>query len=203
VGLTVHLLRHGAVEPETPWRFLGRREVPLSAEGRAQARFWREALADVPFQAAWCSDLGRCRETASIILAGRKITIEPLPGLGEIDLGQWDGLSREEVRQRFPGQYEARGRDLAGFRPPGGESFQNLQDRAWAALVPRLERAEGHALVVAHAGTNRALLCRILDMPLGHVFRLGQDSGCRNVLDWRSDGPRLLLLNQQPTPVPA
>lgn len=196
-GMILHLLRHGQTEPEEPWRFLGQREVPLSETGRAQARWWRTILADVQFQAAVCSDLSRCCETAEILVQGRNLALQVLPGLREIDLGEWDGLSKAEVQRRFPGQFEARGADLAGFRPPGGESFADLQARAWAALKPLLE-GPGPLLVVGHSGVNRVLICKTLGLPLEHLFRLGQDPGCRNILEWGPQGARLVLLNGRP-----
>ena len=196
-GLVLHLLRHGETVPEEPWRFLGQREVPLSDTGRVQARWWRTVLADVPFQVVACSDLARCRETAEILLEGRNLPLQVLPGLREINLGAWDGLSKAEVQARFPGQFQARGADMAGFRPAGGESFQDLQERAWAALEPLLA-GPGPVLVVGHAGVNRALLCKALGLPLQNLFRLGQDPGCRNILEWGPQGARLVLLNERP-----
>lgn len=198
--LTLHLLRHGATTPETPWRFLGRRDLPLSDLGREQARAWGRVLAGVPFTAAFCSPLSRTRDTAALVLAGRELSAAPLDGLAEIQLGALDGLTKAEAEARFPGQYAARGLDLERFRPPGGESFADVQERAWACLETALDGLSGHVLAVAHAGVNRAVLCRVLGLPLSRLFDLGQDPGCANVLDW-SRNPRLVRLNE-PAPLP-
>ncbi|GFK92190.1 Phosphoserine phosphatase 1 [Fundidesulfovibrio magnetotacticus] len=124
-----------------------------------------------------------------------------LPELAEIDLGAWEGLSVEEVRRQFPGQYEARGRDLAGFRPPGGESFQDVARRAARAL-DAMARAAGpgpwRILAVAHAGFNRALLCSLLGIPLERLFCLGQDHACLSVLSLDGERPALQALNLPP-----
>lgn len=198
MNLRLHLLRHAQAEPETPWRFLGQRDRPLSQEGEKQARFWRDALAGTHFTAALCSDLSRCVGTARIVLERHDIQAISTPGLREISLGSWDGLTVEEVRTRYPGQYEARGYDMAGFAPPGGESFLDLQRRALASLLPVLETAGGDVLLVAHAGVNRVLVCHFLGMPLEGLFRLGQGSCCRNVVEWGRDGPCLKIFNQPP-----
>lgn len=200
-GPVLHLLRHGETVAERPWRFLGQRDVALSGLGRAQARWWQERLMGVPFAEVLCSDMVRCRETAEIVAQGRNLPLQTLPGLREINLGAWDGLSKAEVQERFPGQYEARGADLAGFRPPGGESFRDLQDRTWAALEPYL-KGQGPLLMVGHAGVNRVLICKALGLPLEHLFRLGQGPGCHNIVAWRSMGPCLVLLNRTPETVP-
>ena len=197
--LTIHLMRHGRTEEETPWRYLGQRDVPLSEAGRAQARRWAEVLADVDFAGAWCSDLSRCRETAGLVLADRNLEATPQAGLREMALGEWDGLSLEEVKRLYPGQYEARGADLAGFRPPGGESFADLAQRAWTGLEHIQEAAgrlgEANILVVAHAGVNRVLLCKLLGIPLGNLFSLAQDPGCLNILRLGGENPLLQALN--------
>jgi len=196
VPLTLHLLRHGATEPETPWRFLGQRDLPLSAEGRAQAEAWRKALADVPFTHAVCSDLTRCRETARIVLAERGLQVEPLPGLREIDLGAIDGLSREEVDVRFPGLYEERGLDLAQFRPPDAESFVDLAARAGQAVERLAESLSGDVLAVTHAGVIRVLLCRALGISLENLFRLDVAPCSLTTLRWHEGEPRLVCFGR-------
>ncbi len=112
-----------------------------------------------------------------------------------MDLGAWQGLTEDEVRERFPGEFERRGADFANIAPAGGESFGQAQERFCAALAAVLP-ASGVALVVAHAGVNRAYLCRVLGLPLSGAFRLGQDYGCLNVLELTPDAPaRLIALN--------
>jgi probable phosphoglycerate mutase len=196
--LTLLLMRHGEIPQEEPRRYVGRRDLPLTETGRAQASAWAGVLAGVPLAGAWCSDLLRCRETAGLALAGTDLAAVALPGLRELSLGEWEGLTEAEVRERFPGEFERRGADLARVAPTGGESFVQAQRRFCAALEESLP-PRGIALVVAHAGVNRACLCRALGLPPADVFRLGQDYGCLNVLEIRPDAPaRLKALNLPP-----
>ncbi len=201
-------MRHAALPQVSPRRFVGRSDVALSDQGREQAAGLAAALAGVPFESAVSSDLARCQETARIILAGRDVPLRTEAGLREICLGQWEGLTVAEVRKRFPGQYEARGEDIAGFRPSGGESFHDVQARAVAALAAIVRQAPGAApgdpgawtevLVVAHGGVNRCLLCHFLGMPLGHLFRLGQEYAGLNLLDFSGDIPTVAGMNIPP-----
>lgn len=196
---TVLLLRHGEIAQASPRRFVGQRDLPLTQTGIEQAMRWREALAATPLAGAWCSSLCRCRETARLILEPRGLAAVPVDALREISLGAWEGLSVEEVRQRFPGDYERRGADLSGTAPAGGESFAMAQQRAWAALETILAQAEGAILVVAHAGVNRALICRMLGIPLARLFSLGQDYAAMNVLEFPpGKTPVLRALNLPP-----
>ena len=204
MNLTVYLMRHGQTIPETPWRFLGQRDAVLSGAGRIQAAAWRDALSSVDFAGAWCSDLARCRDTAAMVLEGRGLAAAPVAGLREISLGEWDGLSVADVKSRYPGLYEARGTDIGGFRPPGGESFADLSDRTWGALETILasaasgESRDANLLVVGHAGVNRTIMARVLGMPLENLFRLGQDHGCLNLIRFGSGQPHLVRANLAP-----
>uniref|UniRef100_I2PXS4 Fructose-2,6-bisphosphatase n=1 Tax=Desulfovibrio sp. U5L TaxID=596152 RepID=I2PXS4_9BACT len=196
---TIYLLRHGAILQRTPRRFVGQADHPLTEAGRAQARLWREGLADVAFTLAVVSDLTRCLETAALVLEGRKIPLSPEPRLREIKLGAWEGLTRDEVEARFPGAYRRRGCDMAGFRPDGGESFADVQARA-VAVIGELAGIPGNMLVVAHGGVNRAILCHALGMDLTHLFRLGQDYCHLNILTPDTDCWRVDAVNCAPVP---
>lgn len=197
---TVLLMRHGEIPQSEPRRFVGRQDPPLTERGREQARAWAPALARLPLAGAWCSDLARCRETAALALAGTGLAATPLPGLREVSLGAWEGLTTGEVRTRHPDEYARRGADLAGVAPAGGESFLQCQDRAWSALSAILAAHSGLLLVVAHAGVNRAIICRVLGLPLQRLFLLGQDYCGLNELEFPGDDapPRLLALNRRP-----
>ncbi len=192
-------MRHGALPQVAPRRFVGQSDIPLSAQGREQAAAWASVLAGVPFESAVSSDLARCLETARIILAGREVPLRTEAGLREIRLGEWEGLTVAEVRKRFPGHYEARGEDIAGFRPSGGESFHDVQKRAVAVLEAIVRASRGEVLVLAHGGVNRCLLCHVLGMPLGHLFRLGQEYACLNLLDFSGDIPTVAGVNLPPS----
>jgi probable phosphoglycerate mutase len=195
---TIFLLRHGAIIQQRPRRFVGQTDFPLTVEGREQAGLWREALADVPLDAAVTSDLTRCRETAAIVLDSRGLVARPEPRLREIDLGAWEGLTVKEVGDRFPGAYQRRGCDLADCRPDGGESFADVQARAVAVLC-ELAECDGNILVVAHGGVNRTILCHALGMPLAHLFRLAQDYCRLNILCLTPECWRVDAVNLTPT----
>lgn len=193
----LYLMRHGAIIQQKPRRFIGQTDFPLTEAGRAQAKLWREPLAGVEFAAAVSSDLSRCLETAALVLGGRDIAVRPEPRLREINLGSWEGLTVDAVKERFPGAYERRGNDLTGFCPEGGESFADVQGRAVAA-VSELAAIPGNVLVVAHGGVNRTVLCHALGLDLTHLFRLGQDYCRLNILDVAGDAWRVDAVNAAP-----
>ena len=194
----IYLLRHGEIESEGTRRFIGRTDPPLSDRGRNQARFWRDAFSETGFAGIFCSDLMRSTDTARIISENRAEKPQPLADLREIDLGEWDGLAMAEVRKQHPDAWRKRGEELAAFRPPGGESFGDLQARVLRVFDRIAEKNTGDVLIVAHAGVNRVLLCRVLSMDLAHLFRLGQDDACLNLIDTARRPFRTALMNLTP-----
>jgi probable phosphoglycerate mutase len=123
-----------------------------------------------------CSPLLRCRQSAQFFQDTLGIKPEPVEELAEIDLGGWDGLTVAEVKKRYPGGYEAMGRDMASYRPQDGESFTDLLDRVWSVFT-RCGEAGSNTILLTHAGVIRVLLCRIFGMDLADLFTLEIDYG--------------------------
>lgn len=202
---TVLLLRHGQIVQAEPRRFVGQRELPLDDVGRAQAEEAGRWLAGLNLARVVSSDLGRAVETASIILAHQSrsqahpLTLTTEPGLREVSLGQWEGLTSAEVREQFAETYARRGEDPAWTRPEGGESYSDLWQRSAAVfqeIVLGADDAAGPTLVVAHSAVNRVLLCDLLGLPLEKAQDLGQDYCGLNVLRREEGALRVLSWNR-------
>lgn len=192
------LLRHGEIETAGPGkRFIGQLDLALSDNGRHQARTWQSRLATLSLGAIVTSDLSRCRETARIIAGGDQ-KIERVSALREIDLGQWDGERVSDVKERWPDAYRRRGLDMAGFRPPGGESFLDLHKRVLPLFESAVRRLADPLLIVTHAGVIRVIVCHILGMPVENLFRIALDYGALTLIDRQANGYRVQALNLVP-----
>lgn len=191
----IFLVRHGAIETFTEKRFIGQIDLPLSSMGRIQAAQLEKSFRDTAFSQAFCSDLKRAAQTADIICGNRNITAQPAPALREIHLGDWDGQPMAHIKERYPDLWQARGMDMGGFRPPGGESFADLRHRAAAFIRQMAQGMTGNSLVVTHAGVIRVLLCHILQMPLSHLFRIHLDYGGWTVLQNKNGQCRVMAVN--------
>jgi probable phosphoglycerate mutase len=178
---TVYLLRHGDCRRDDISRYCGHVDPPLNKVGVSQALAWRQQLSDVTFSRVVCSDLCRSRETARLV-GGGGAQPEEFPALREIDMGVWDGRPMAEIRREFPDDYACRGREMATFRPPGGESFADLAERVLPLFLDLVRGVTGDLLLVGHAGVNRVILCHLLGMPLANLFRIGQEYGCLNLI---------------------
>jgi alpha-ribazole phosphatase len=203
ITMKVYLFRHGEITHDGTTRLIGQTDVPLNETGRNQARWWCRVLEPVAFRQVYCSDLVRSRETAEIMAGNSPASITVLPWLREIDLGQWDGMTREEVNVRFPGEWDTRGRNMSEYRPASGESFADLAARVVPAFETLTRHAEDLIVIVGHAGVNRVVLCHILGMPLHHLFRVRQDYGVLNIIDVTGDSSQVSLMNLRPIRVRA
>ena len=180
----VYLVRHGSVQGAETRRFIGHLDVPLSGLGERQLAALARRLAGAAIDAVYASDLERTRRSAEILAAPRGLAPELVPGLREFAMGRWEGLTAEEIRAREPAAFAAWMGDVAGYRFPDGESLDDLAARAWPAFLRIVERhAGGAALVVAHGGTNRMILCRVLGLPPARLLSVGQDYGALTVLE--------------------
>ena len=192
---TVYLLRHGDSSIDSVRRFIGQSESSLNEAGRLQAEWWHQEFAGIPFSGFYCSALQRSIETARIIAQPHHASVTIQPGLNEIDLGSWDGMPISEVKRRFPLEYQLRGADLAGYCPPSGESFADLSARVVPTFEKIIQHSCGNLLIVGHAGVNRVILCHLLGMPLANLFRLGQEYGCLNILEYSKKSLVIRRLN--------
>jgi broad specificity phosphatase PhoE len=177
-------------------RFIGHLDVPLSPLGVAQVEALARRLRGVALDAIYCSDLTRTRHSAEILAAPHGLAPIQDAALREFAMGQWDGLTAEEIRALDARAFRAWMGDVGRFQFPGGESLPDLIARA----VPAFERlvarhAGGRVAVVAHGGSNRAILCHALGLGPERLLALGQDYAALSVLSLRAGRWALHLLN--------
>ena len=155
----LYLVRHGQSEGNVLRTFHGQTDYPLTEKGREQARLAAEKLRDVSFARCCASDLTRARETARICLEGRAVEAEACPALREQDVGEMEGLTWEEMEERYPHLLHPYIEDWFHTIPPGGESPEEMEERVAAWVEDTLRRGED-TLVVGHNGSlTFILLC--------------------------------------------
>ncbi len=167
----VYLIRHG----ETDWNmqgiWQGHTDIPLNEIGYRQARLLANRLArdGVTFHAIYSSDLSRAYQTAWEIGAALKVPVQLLPALREIDVGSWAGMTSEQVRARFPREWEmlSAGQDLPRG---GGETSAAFRQRVITAIEAMVAQHRGHTIAfVTHGGCVRVALARAENFH-GNVF---------------------------------
>ncbi|UKY53949.1 histidine phosphatase family protein [Streptomyces inhibens] len=167
------LVRHG----ETVWhaenRYAGRTDVPLTDHGREQAAILATWAATAALTAVWSSPLSRARLTAAPAADACGLTPRIDERLYELDFGQGEGLTRDEMRRRFPEQLAAFLADPVAHHLPDGEDPRHAAERAADCLADiAREQPHGRVLLVAHSTLVRVLLCHLLGIPLGDYRRV-------------------------------
>jgi len=198
-GTLIYLFRHGEVVLAETRRFIGHLDVPLSALGERQSAAQAARLAPVKLAALYSSDLTRARRTGEIIGAPHGLAPTVVPQLREMAMGRWEGLTAAVIQRDEPDRFAEWMANVGRFPFPDGESVPDLEARAWPAFDAIAGAHAGQAIaVVAHGGTNRALLCRALGLPPGRLLSMGQDYGALTVLERIDTAWRLLRLNERP-----
>ena len=168
---TVYLARHGQSDWNAAGRWQGHADRPLTELGLRQAADLAAAIAGVPLDAVYSSDLRRARETAEAVAVPRGLAVTALPDLREVDVGSWSGLTRAEAKERFPEAFR-RWTD-GGHGWDDGERYDRMAERVVEA-VRRIGAAHeaGSVLVVAHGGPIRALHAAALGLDVSEHRRL-------------------------------
>lgn len=171
--------RHG----RTPWnaeqRFQGQTDIALDDVGIGQAARAAKSLAKLHPSRIVSSDLMRAKSTADALGALTGLTVETDPGLRETFAGEWEGLTRTELEERFPGEMSVWSAESLA-RPGGGENRLEVAERMVAVVdrvLPQLE--DGQTLVIAtHGGAARAAIGALLELPPDHWAALGVLTNC-------------------------
>ncbi|MBI3303865.1 MAG: histidine phosphatase family protein [Deltaproteobacteria bacterium] len=187
--LTVYLIRHG----ETFWNREGRcqgvTDVPLTEKGYCQAHAIAKALEGKSLSLVLSGPLQRTRETAAIIADSHGLSVETREELREWNQGELEGLTGVELLGNHRAFFERWYQDPAGTAPPGGESLQVLQERAWPVIDSLRERAlNGPVAVVSHTMTIGTILCAALGLDLAHIHRLKLDIASRSTITFAPFG---------------
>ncbi|HAO92448.1 MAG: hypothetical protein A2X99_01790 [Deltaproteobacteria bacterium GWB2_55_19] len=196
----VYLIRHGQVVNHHEYRYNGHFDVDITDIGVEQMARLSEFLLGHSISAVYSSDLQRARKGAEIIGKRLALTPESVKELRELHLGRWEGLTREEAVFKYPEDSHFSFKELATSKVKEGESLVELKGRVIPALSSIVERHKGEAVcIVAHGGVNRVILGEAMGLPLENFFRIEQDYGALNLIDWFDDGIKVVkLLNGGP-----
>jgi broad specificity phosphatase PhoE len=191
------LVRHGQTAWNREVRFRGQADLELDESGLKQAEATgRYVAARWPVVAVYASPLRRAMQTAEAIAGAQGLTAQPLAGLLDINFGAWQGLSPDEVSQRYPDLYQAWVEAPHTVCAPGGERLDDVRSRVVSALEDVIARHPAQSVaLVSHTAVNRVLLCAVLGWGNDHFWRLGQETCAVNVFDAENGIFTIQLLN--------
>jgi broad specificity phosphatase PhoE len=213
---TIFLVRHGETDWNRSGQIMGARPVPLNQTGEAQARGLAQflkrrstqhdgplgpvqpVLRFPPFAEEPChllsSPVHRALQTAHVLGHALGLTVQTEAGLSEIGVGAWEGRYWDDLgddpsrRQYYSHPSEA--------RPPGGETFHEVQSRAIAVVNRILEqRARGTFILVSHADVIRSIIAHSLDLQPRQTRAMRIDHTSLTGISLSPGPPALLFLN--------
>ncbi|MHB1458117.1 MAG: histidine phosphatase family protein [Armatimonadota bacterium] len=184
----IYLIRHGEVAWNSEGAYVGSTDIPLNDTGRRQAELLAKRLGSIEISTIYSSDLSRAFETARIIGAAQGI--DPIPDrcFREIDYGIWEGLSEQQILETYPETFDQWRKSAAEVVIPGGESINHMLQRSYSAFLEVISsHVDGNIAIIAHKSVNRAILCRILSIPVSNYRTIGQANSCVNAIHIRID----------------
>ena len=191
------LVRHADTEPSARGRCYGSLDVGLSEHGRSQCATLAEALAPESVDAVLASPRIRAVETGNAIAAPHALGVRVDADLRELDFGELEGRTYEEIAASMPELYSEWMSNPTGVRFPGGENYAELEARALRAVASARAEFDGTVVAVTHGGVVRAVLSDVLGVPADRIFRIAVAPASLSVVEWIDGTPTVLRVNDE------
>ena len=170
------LIRHGETEWNVADIFRGRTDIELNETGLRQAKLLAEYLGNVKMDAIYSSPLKRASKTAEIIASYHKLDIDIDPGLSDFNFGKWQGLSHQEVKDKYKELYTGWINHPDRVKMPAGESLDDVRKRTMGVVTTVIARYRGTVVLVSHRVVNKVLICALLGLDNSHFWNIKLDT---------------------------
>jgi len=192
----VWLVRHGEPEVSVRGRCYGSLDIGLSLEGGHQIGAVAEMLSHEPFAAMYTSPRLRCKQSAEVLAAVRGCPVDIMEALSEINFGEFEGYTYEDIEARFPDLYREWMEHPTEIHFPGGESFNTMWTRVTEAASELRVRHSGESIaLVTHGGVIRILIAETLAVPRNNIFRIAQRYAAVNLISYFDRSSVVELVN--------
>ena len=189
-------VRHGQTEWNVLGRYQGQTDVALSPLGIEQAEKLAAHFPVEKVEAVYSSDLARAMKTASCVADRFGLTVEPRPELRELNFGDWEGLTYDEIVAKWPDALENFFQHPDVLEIPHGESFPKLRERALACVEEIVARHPDQTVAVfAHGAILRTILTAALHMDLQYVWPIRHFNTAVNIVTYTEHGTTVELIN--------
>jgi broad specificity phosphatase PhoE len=190
------LIRHAETDANSGHRYQGLTDNRLNEKGLWQARRLGERLSGEPLRAVYSSTLKRARETAEIIASYHKLDVVSLQDLRELDFGQWEGLTAEEIAHKYPEIFQKWANGDFEAEIPRGEKRKTFLERIKQGLGGILSAHRGETItLVSHGGPLKCILCDALATnPMGFWY-LRLDNASVNLIEYDKDRHVVIYVN--------
>lgn len=170
------LVRHGQTDWNLTEIFRGRIDIQLNNTGIKQAELLSGYLSSVKIDAIYSSPLKRALKTAEVIGNNHKLKMEISPGLIDLDYGKWEGMSHQDVQDKYKELYAQWIDHPEQVKMPNGESLDDVRKRAMDVVKDLVARHDGTIVLVSHRVVNKVLICALLGLDNSHFWNIKQDT---------------------------
>jgi len=175
--IEITLVRHGQTDWNAARRYQGQADIPLNQVGIEQAKALALTIANEKYDAIYASDLSRAAQTAVILAETLHMPINTDRRLREICQGLWEGMSLDEVQEKYADDFKRGAEDPAFSRAPGGESVAEVAARMRAAADEiAANHPGGRILLVSHGLAVSTLYCQANGISLTQVYHYIPDN---------------------------
>ncbi|MFC1953921.1 histidine phosphatase family protein [Chloroflexota bacterium] len=190
------LVRHGVTEYNSLYKFCGYSDIDLNAHGFKQVEKLRNRLANEKIDAVYSSDLKRAVSTAKIVSSEHNVELATYPELREISYGHLEGLTFEEIKNKYPEVAESITNFNLSLSFPGGESFTEFIARTLRFMEKLNEHTEEQTILIAsHGGPLTTLVCELLGISQSHWRAFHIDNASLSIIHTYPNRGLLTLFN--------
>ena len=187
------IIRHGSIDSKYQGRYIGTMDVPLSQKGLEESVAIGKYLADINCDYIFASPMLRVKQTLETAIAPEKIKdVEYKENLREINFGDWEGMTFEEINAKYPNQVNDWVGILNKFGFPNGSNVDDFHKGIELFKKTLLKISSETIMVFAHGGVILALICSILGLEKDKMLAFKVDRGSITTLDLFENGYGIL-----------
>lgn len=193
----IYLIRHGMTEWNKEQRSQGcSNDIPLSEEGKQQARGIGMRLKDIELDCIYSSRLQRAWQTAEEIGGWHNLSVIPADEFIEINFGVWEGMKVSDMKEQYGKLFEGWRQAPATVQIPGAEMLGQVQKRCMDKLFFILKEApDQNIAIVSHGISIKVIIAGLLHMDLNRIHRIRQDNTALNIFEYNEGIVDIITIN--------
>ncbi len=193
---TLFLLRHTETinTQDGKFRYNGFLDVDVVPEGLERFKKYIPIVKYSNVKKIYSSDLKRAYKGAKVFADALGLDVIKLKELREVKQGIFEGLTYDEIIERYPEEARKKFLDYVNYRVKDAESLKDAYERV-IPCVKNIMINNENVIIVAHGGINMLILCYCLNMDLKDFFRIQQDFGCMNEIEFQENFIKVVRMN--------
>jgi probable phosphoglycerate mutase len=176
--MKLFLIRHGQTDWNIEGKIQGSVDIELNETGIKQAEelSHKVLVAGYKFSKIYSSPQKRAFKTAEILSEATKVDYISITGLEEINLGEWEGLSWTEVKEKYPTEYEEWYINRRYTKPPKGEAYEDMLQRVLKSIYKIINENSEDVVIVTHSAVIMCIQCYMTNTPFNEMMKFKADN---------------------------